>query len=186
MCVDELDYEQIVASHHEEIYRFAFSLTGNRADACDLTQETYVRLLMRGRQLRDRGKVKSWLFTTLYRIFLGRKRHESRFPHFEIYSVENEVPPLTPEMADQADAESVMDAALSIEPHYRAPLVLYYLEGLSYREIAGALDMPVGTVMSRLSRGKEMIRQRLAVRLSGKDQKVARMDEFRPSNHRSK
>lgn len=174
-----MDYEQIVAAYHEDLYRFAFSLAGSPHDAAELAQETYCRLLTRGDQLRDRDKVKAWMFTTLYRIFLGWKRHENRFPHFEIYSVQHEVPPLTPEIADAADGEAVMDAALRIEEHYRAPLVLYYLQGLSYREIADVLDVPIGTVMSRLSRGKDLIRQRLAVRLSAKDDKTLRVDDFR-------
>jgi len=175
-----LDYERIVALHHQEIYRFAFSLAGNVDDACELTQETYVRLLTRGRQLRDRSKVKSWLFTTLYRIFLGWKRHENEFRHFEIYAVQHELPALTPEIADQADCETVMDTVLDIGEHYRAPLVLYYLQGLSYREIAEVLDLPIGTVMSRLSRGKDLIRQRLAVRLTKADNDNVRVNQPRP------
>ena len=96
MNVDDLDYEQIVAAHHEPLYRFAFSLAGNPDDAAELTQETYVRLLTKGGQLRDRSKVKTWLFTTLYRIFLGWRRHATRFPHFEISAVEPELPHFTP------------------------------------------------------------------------------------------
>jgi RNA polymerase sigma factor (sigma-70 family) len=179
--VDELDYEQIVAAYHEEIYRFAYSLVGNRDDASELTQETYVRLLTKGRQVRDRNKVKAWLFTTLYRIFLSWKRRESRFPHLEIYSVQHELPPLTPDLANEADGQTVVESALSIENHYRAPLVLYYLRGLCYREIAEVLDVPIGTVMSRLSRGKELIRQQLSARLSKSENKTIRVDQFRPN-----
>lgn len=164
MSVDELDYEQIVALHHESLYRFAFSLAGNPDDAAELTQEAYVRLLNRSWQLRDRSKVKSWLFTTLYRIFLGWKRRESRFPHIEVLSAEDELPPLTPEIADELDAETAMDTALDLEEHFRVPLVLHYLQCLSYREIAAMLNVPIGTVMSRLARGKDLLRQRLMVR----------------------
>lgn len=171
MNVDDLDYEQIVAAHHEPLYRFAFSLAGNPDDAAELTQETYVRLLTKGGQLRDRSKVKTWLFTTLYRIFLGWRRHATRFPHFEISGMEPELPPFTPDMADEVDGILAMDTALQIEEHFRAPLVLYYLQGLSYKEIAEVLDIPIGTVMSRFSRGKELLRKRLSVRLkqSGED-----------------
>ena len=164
MNVDELDYEQIVALHHESLYRFAFSLAGNPDDAAELTQEAYVRLLNKSWQLRDQSRVKSWLCTTLYRIFLGWKRRESRFPHIEVLSVEEELPPLTPEIADQLDGEVAMDAALELEEHFRVPLVLHYLQCLSYREIAEVLNVPIGTVMSRLSRGKDLLRQRLMVK----------------------
>lgn len=164
MNVDELDYEQIVALHHESLYRFAFSLAGNPDDAAELTQEAYVRLLNKSCQLRDQSRVKSWLCTTLYRIFLGWKRREVRFPHIDLSSAEEELPPLTPEMADQLDGESAMDAALDLEEHFRVPLVLHYLQCLSYREIAEVMHVPIGTVMSRLSRGKDLLRQRLMVK----------------------
>ena len=159
-----MDYEQIVALHHENLYRFAFSLAGNADDAAELTQETYVRLLTKGGQLRDLARVKNWLFTTLYRIFIGWKRHATRFQHFEIASVENQLPAITTEIADEMDGESVMETALELEEHFRAPLVLYYLQSLNYREIAQVLDVPIGTVMSRLSRGKDILRQRVANR----------------------
>ena len=160
--VDELDYEQIVDLHHENLFRFAYSLTGNPDDAAELTQETYVRLLTNGQQLRDRNKVKTWLFTTLYRIFLGWKRHEKRYPHVEIVSAEDELPPLAVELADKLDSETVMECVLELEEHFRAPLMLYYLQCLTYREVAEVLGIPVGTVMSRLSRAKDILRQRLS------------------------
>lgn len=125
MIVDELDYEQIVALHSEDLYRFAYSLAGKPDEASELTQETYCRLLTKGTQLRDRAKVKQWLFTTLYRVYLGWKRHENRFPHLEIESVASELPTLTPSMVDEADSAFVMDALLDIDERYRAPLVLY-------------------------------------------------------------
>jgi RNA polymerase sigma factor (sigma-70 family) len=168
--VDELDYEQLVALHHESLYRFAFSLAGNPHDAAELTQETYVRLLSKSWQLRDRTKIKSWLFTTLYRIFLGWKKHENRFPHVEVMAAEHELPPLLPETADELDSEMAMDTALDLEEHFRAPLVLYYLQCLTYREIAGVLNVPIGTVMSRLSRGKDLLRQRLMIQKARKAQ----------------
>jgi len=159
--VDEPDYEQIVALHADDLYRFAFSLAGTPDEAGELTQETYCRLLTHGRQLRDRAKVKSWLFTTLYRIFLGWRRHEVRFPHLEIDSVAHELPPLNPAMVESLDAETLMQRLLEIEERYRTPLTLFYLQGLAYREISELLELPIGTVMSRLSRGKDLLRQRL-------------------------
>ena len=167
--MDELDYEQLVALHHESLYRFAFSLAGNPDDAAELTQETYVRLLSKSWQLRDRTKIKSWLFTTLYRIFLGWKKHENRFPHVEVMSAEHELA-LVPETADELDSETAMDTALDLEEHFRAPLVLYYLQCLTYREIADVLNVPIGTVMSRLSRGKDLLRQRLMIQKARKAQ----------------
>jgi RNA polymerase sigma factor (sigma-70 family) len=162
--VDELDYEQIVALYHHDLYRFAYSLAGNADDACELTQESYYRLLSNAGQLRDPTKIKSWLFTTLYRVFLGQKHRSTRFPHLTISSVEHELPALTPEMVNEMDGLLVMEALLEIDEHHRAPLTLFYLQNLSYREIAEILDVPIGTVMSRLSRSKAALRDHLAAR----------------------
>lgn len=162
--MDELDYEKIVALHHDDLYRFAYSLAGNADDACELTQESYYRLLSNEGQVRDPTKIKAWLFTTLYRVFLGQKNRTARFPHLTISSVEYELPVLTPEMVNKMDGLLVMEALLEIDEHHRTPLVLFYLQNLSYREIADILDVPIGTVMSRLSRSKVALRDHLATR----------------------
>ena len=169
MDVDELDYEQAVALYHEDLHRFALSLTRNPDDASDLTQESYCRLLTKSGQVRDKTKVKSWLFTTLYRVFLGWKRHEQRFPHLEISSAEHEIPMLTPETVNQMDADVVVAALQEIDEHHRTPLVLFYLQSLSYREMAAMLDVPVGTVMSRLSRAKAALREIVTARATPSD-----------------
>ncbi|HUA39056.1 MAG TPA: RNA polymerase sigma factor [Candidatus Sulfopaludibacter sp.] len=168
----EVDYEQAVNSFYEGLYRFAFSLCGNTDDACELTQETYARLLTKGGQLRDRSKMKAWLFTTLYRVYLGWKRRETRHPHLEINSVEDELPPVTPEIVDKLEAEAVSRSLLALEELYRVPLALHYFENHSYREISKLLDIPVGTIMSRLSRGKELMRKSLAAKSINAERKV--------------
>jgi RNA polymerase sigma-70 factor (ECF subfamily) len=172
MNVDELDYEQIVSAHHEDLYRFAFSLCGSPDDSAELTQETYSRLLEKGEQIRDRSRIKSWLFTTTYRIFLGWKRHARRFPHVTLEISVSELPTLAPTVIDQIDSEAVMEALLEVEEHLRTPIVLFYLEDLSYREIAELLDVTIGTVMSRLSRGKDLLRSRLSVRVNEKSASI--------------
>lgn len=175
--MNELDYEQAVNSLYEGLYRFAFSLAGNADDAAELTQESFARLLVKGGQLRDPSKVKGWLFTTLYRMYLGWKRRETSLPHFEIASVENELPPVTPEMVDKLENEAVSASLLEIEERYRAPLALYYFEDHSYAEIAQLLDIPVGTLMSRLSRGKDMMRKALAAKSIGGERKIISINE---------
>lgn len=170
--MNEADYEQAVNSFYEGLYRFAFSLSGNMDDACELTQETFARLLAKGGQLRDRSKMKAWLFTTLYRIYLGWKRRETRHPHLEIDSVAEELPPVTPETVDQLEIEAVSQSLLALEERYRVPLALHYFENHSYREMSKLLDIPVGTIMSRLSRGKELMRKLLAAKSIGAERKV--------------
>src|SRR5688572_15564417 len=77
-------FEAIVTEHYEPLYRFALSLTRAESDACDLTQQTFYVWATKGHQLRDRAKIKTWLFTTLYRSFLVSKRRQYRFPHCEL------------------------------------------------------------------------------------------------------
>jgi RNA polymerase sigma-70 factor (ECF subfamily) len=170
--VNEAEYEQAVNSYYEGLYRFAYSLAGNADDACELTQETFARLLAKGGQLRDRSRVKGWLFTTLYRIYLGWKRREMRHPHFEITSVEDELPPVTPDMMDKLENEAVGQSLLEMEERYRVVLSLYYFENHTYAEISRLLDIPIGTIMSRLSRAKELMRKSLAVKSIGAERKI--------------
>ncbi len=159
--MNEADYERAVATYYESLYAFGYSLAGNAHDAAELTQETYCRLLTKGGQLRDATKLKAWLFTTLYRVFLGWRQRQTRWPHLEISTVEGELPTLTLEHLDVLRDEAVHDALVALEEHYRAPLTLFYLNDHSYEEIAAILEIPVGTVMSRLSRAKALLRQRL-------------------------
>lgn len=168
----EVDYEQAVSSFYEALYAFAYSLAGNENDACELTQETFARLLSKGGQVRDPSKLKSWLFTTLYRVFLGWKSRESRLPHIEISTIEHELPAVAPEIVDTLEHETVQETLLELDERYRVPLMLYYLEEHSYEEIAQLLEIPIGTVMSRLSRAKALMRQALAAKSVGQPSKI--------------
>ena len=153
------NFDEVVSVHYEGLYRFALSLVRSEADACDLVQQTFYRWATKGDQLRDATKAKSWLFTTLHREFLGRRRHEDKFPKVEISLVdEGELTAVAASPENQLDGATVMAALQRLEETYRAPLALFYLEDHSYREIAEILEVPIGTVMSRLSRGKALLR----------------------------
>lgn len=156
------EFDSLVTLHYENLYRFALSLCGREAEACDLTQQTFFRWAQRGFQLRDRSKAKTWLFTTLYREFLGGQRRQVKHPQVEISSVEHELPSMEAAAVDALDGQSVMEVLQSLDEVYRIPLSLFYLQQHSYQEIALLLDIPIGTVMSRLSRGKAQLRARLA------------------------
>lgn len=156
-----LDMEQLVGDYYQSLYRFALSLAGNTADACDLVQQTYYIIQTKGEGIKDPSKVKSWLFTTLRREFLQRRRHETAFPKCELDESTGELPSVSSDMVDKMDAALVWEALSRMEENFREPLTLFYLDDLSYREIAEILEIPVGTVMSRLSRAKLMLRQSL-------------------------
>jgi len=148
-----LDFESVVACYYEPLYQFAFSLTRTEADACDLTQQTFYVWATKGHQLRDVSKVKTWLFTTLHRAFLESRRKQMRFPHLELSEVPLELPAMSPALAYQLDSAQVLKALTQVDEIYQAPVALFYLEDCSYKEIAEILEVPIGTVKSRMARG---------------------------------
>jgi RNA polymerase sigma factor (sigma-70 family) len=153
------DFEQIVSEHYEPLYRFAFSLAHTEADACDLTQQTFYIWATKGHQLRDRSKVKSWLFTILHRQFLSICKRAVRFPHVELSDANEELPVVPPEGISTLDAARVHEFLEQVQEPYRAALSLFYLEDYSYKEIADILEIPLGTVRSRISRGIAQLQQ---------------------------
>jgi RNA polymerase sigma factor (sigma-70 family) len=150
----EADFEKLVDQHQSSLYRFALSLARNESDACDLVQEAFCLWAAKGRhQLEDAAKVKGWLFTTLHREFLGRRRRLVRFPHQELAEVEEELPDVPPQLPTQPDWELVLDCLGQVDATFRGPVALFYLEDYSYNEIAEILEVPLGTVKSRIARG---------------------------------
>jgi RNA polymerase sigma factor (sigma-70 family) len=168
------DFESLVGRYYQPLYRFAFGLSRNEAEACDLTQQTFYVWATKGHQLRDAAKVKTWLFTTLHHEFLKARRRQTRFPHYDLEQVEDELPTITPTMVNQLDAGAVVEALGQVDELYRAPLALFYLEEHSYKEIAEILEVPIGTVQSRIARGKMQLQKILADRAAtpAKGQKV--------------
>lgn len=156
------EFAELVDSYYQALFRFGLSLTRDSDRAADLVQETFCIWAEKGDQLRDRSKAKTWLFTTLHREFLNQRRRAAKFTDSEL---NEEV--VAEETAPENDAERQMDGTRalevlgSLEETYRAPLTLFYLQQHSYKEIASILDVPIGTVMSRLSRGKDMLRKRM-------------------------
>jgi RNA polymerase sigma-70 factor (ECF subfamily) len=160
--VATLDFEKLVEDFYMPLYRFALSLSRQESDAADLTQQTFFLWASKGHQLRDESKVKTWLFTSLYREFLGRKRQQDRFVDAENNAEAISAQAVPASVVSQLDGDIVHRALLALEEGYRAPLTLFYLQQHSYKEIAQTLEIPIGTVMSRISRGKEQLRKALA------------------------
>jgi len=152
-------FEAIVCEHYEPLFRFAMSLTRMEPDARDLTQQTFYVWATKGHQLRDISKVKSWLFTTLHRAFLEARRRQVRFPHYELEEVVDQLPVLSPELTHQADCSQVLTALSKVDEVYRAAVALFYLDDWPYKDIAAILDVPIGTVKSRIARGIAQLRK---------------------------
>jgi RNA polymerase sigma-70 factor (ECF subfamily) len=171
-------FNQLVDAYYTPLFRFALSLTKNSSDAGDLTQQTFFIWAKQGHALREAGKAKSWLFTTLYREFLRGRRRAGRVTALEdLGPVEADPPAPAVDVVTGMDAGLVVEALQEVDEVYRAPLTLFYLQELSYKEIAELIEVPIGTVMSRLSRGKAQLRAGLARRESGARGQVVPFDK---------
>src|ERR1043166_2515291 len=158
----DLEFENLVKLYYGDLYRFGFSLTGNETDAADLTQETFYIWANKGHQLQNPARVKSWLFTTLHREFLKTCRRRIRFSNESLDERMEDLPNVPAECAERADSRMLLRILGEIDEHFRAPLVLYYMEDLSYKEIAEVLALPLGTVQSRIARAKIQLLRRLS------------------------
>ena len=159
-----LDIADLVEQHAPLLYGLARRLSGCSADAEDLVQQTFLAAQSHGDQLRDTKRVRAWLCTILRNEFLKllRQRGRSRVVSIDVIGDVSSVAPTE----SPFDSEALQQALDALPGEFRLPLVMYYFEDLNYREIASELDVPIGTVMSRLSRGKARLRERLESQFS--------------------
>ena len=166
----EPDFSQAALEHIDALYGFAMMLTRNPTEAQDLVQETYLRAVRAFGTLVPDSNLKSWLFTIMRNIWLNQLRHSRSGPRFvEIDAeVEGQMPWFDNLAADphivfvrKLEREEVRQAIESLPTPYREIVVLRDIEGFSYQQIARILGCPAGTVMSRLGRAREKLRQLL-------------------------
>jgi len=169
-------FEELALPHLKSLYRFASRLTGNRGTAEELVQETFLKALEAFPTLRDPARSKAWLFQILSRLAIDRHRREAQavtvegaedLDHFSLYDLiwEEDPLPYSERLHDdflaQFPDEEVRAALSALPEAYLAPLALLYAEGMTYRELAEVLDLPMGTVMSRLHRGRKILEREL-------------------------
>jgi RNA polymerase sigma-70 factor (ECF subfamily) len=153
----------LIEAHYEALYRYAYRLAGSAADAEDLTQEAFGKALARLPQLREPDRAKSWLFRILRNTYLHRMRDQKRHRTVPLDAV-GDLPEDAPDPSPTVDVDParLQEALNELDEAFRTPLILFYFEEFSYRDIADQMDLPIGTVMSRLARGKAYLRQRLS------------------------
>lgn len=150
----------LVEQHYELLYRFAYRLSGSAADAEDLTQHAFLTAQRKLDQLREPDKARSWLLAVVRNAFLKDCRRNQGVS-FSVLPPAQE-PFVDGETAAILNADTVQMALQELPEEFRTPLILFYFQELSYKQIAELLEVPIGTVMSRLSRGKSQLRKRLA------------------------
>lgn len=163
-----LDWDTVVAQHSARVYRLAYRLTGNRQDAEDLTQDVFVRVF-RSLDRYEPGNFEGWIHRITTNLFLDRVRRRSRIrmdafaEGAEERLVGGEVEPA--DSVHDAGFDPDIEAALaSLSDDFRVAVVLCDVEGLSYEEIADVLGVKIGTVRSRIHRGRTQLRAALAHR----------------------
>jgi RNA polymerase sigma-70 factor, ECF subfamily len=161
-------WEDIVTQHSARVYRLAYRLTGNPHDAEDLTQEVFVRVF-RSLSSYTPGTFEGWLHRITTNLFLDQARRKAKI-RFDALAddAETRLPSkaLSPDVQvlDGLFDEDVESALAALPPDFRAAVVLCDIEGLSYEEIADVLGLKLGTVRSRIHRGRTMLRKALAHR----------------------
>lgn len=158
-------WDELVRQHADRVYRLAYRLSGNQHDAEDLTQETFIRVF-RSLQNYQPGTFEGWLHRITTNLFLDMVRRRARIRMESLPEDYDRVP------ADEPNPEQIyhdsrlgpdLQAALdSLPPEFRAAVVLCDIEGLSYEEIGATLGVKLGTVRSRIHRGRQALRDYLA------------------------
>ena len=163
----KLTFREIALQHLSSLYGYAMTLTGNQSDAEDLVQETYLRAIRAYEQLRPDSNVKGWMFTILRNLRLNQIRRTHSGPRIVEMdervadsSLVGESPedPLESYLA-KLKQNDVRNAIESLPPRYREVILLREFEDFSYQQIAEVLDCPTGTVMSRLGRAREKLKE---------------------------
>ncbi len=161
-------WDEIVEQHSDRVYRLAYRLTGNRHDAEDLTQEVFVRVF-RSLSTYSPGTFEGWLHRITTNLFLDQARRKQKI-RFDALSDEREgrLPSSdgspAEEYAERTFDDDIEHALAQLPPDFRAAVVLCDVEGLTYEEIAEIMDAKLGTVRSRIHRGRAMLRDALSHR----------------------
>ncbi len=155
------DIAGLVVAHHAAVYRYAYRLTGSTVDAEDLTQQAFLIAQENLAQLADARNARQWLLSILRRLFWAQQKRGSRFKPQPPKALEDLADPQSARCESSWDPERLQQALDELPPGHRLVIVMFYFEELSYREIAAELDLPLGTVMSRLSRAKAHLRAKL-------------------------
>jgi RNA polymerase sigma-70 factor (ECF subfamily) len=149
---------RLVADHHQELYRYAYRLSGSVPDAEDLTQQAFLVAQQKLGQVRDAESVRGWLFTVLRNCYLKSRQKRLALPLADIDC--SAIPDESPRQP--VDRHALQEAIDGLGDEFKVVVLMFYFEHRSYREIAETLDIPPGTVMSRLARAKSHLRRWLS------------------------
>lgn len=176
---DRARFEEEALTHAEQLYRIAVRLTGGRQVAEDLVQDTYLRAFRAWRSYRPGTNLAAWLATIMRNANLDELRRQSRRPVQEPldddgdYYLYNRLAQASPQPQDEVLARlsgtAIVSALADLPPNFREVVVLVDVGDFTYADAAGILAIPIGTVMSRLYRGRRLLKRALADRAGSED-----------------
>ena len=158
------EINEFLLPHVDLIFRCACRLTRKAHDAEDLTQEAFYFAIKNFAQLKDRAKAKSWLFSIMRNLFLKDLEKNKKRINVDFDAVSNTISGLSNVEEEHLKGEAARNlrAVLDkLDDRLKAPIVMFYFDRLTYKEIAKTLSLPIGTVMSRIARGKVYLRREL-------------------------
>lgn len=164
MLVEEdavLTVESLIRDHHAPLYRYAYRLAGTHSDAEDLVQQAFLIACRKLDQVREPEHVSAWLYAVLRSCFLKSRRKVHPQPAGTLELNLDQMPDqaVAPEGIDRDELQAALN---ELPDDYKLVVVMFYFEHYTYKQIADQLDLPIGTVMSRLARAKQRLRSRLA------------------------
>jgi RNA polymerase sigma-70 factor (ECF subfamily) len=174
---DRVRFEEEALALADQVYRVARRLAPSREEAEELVQETYIRALRNWQSFQPGTNLRAWLFRILTNLNIDRGRREQRSPNLEpieegdyfLYNRLEESGSATDDerVVERLSQDGVVEALAAVPHDFRDVIVLVDIGEFSYRDAAQILDIPVGTVMSRLHRGRRVLKQELAERAVG-------------------
>lgn len=151
------DYGWLISRETASLRRYARALVRDPVRADDLVQDCLERAIRKRKQLRSQGSVKSWLFRILYTVYLNGRKTRYAAPTDAV--LEETVSVIQPAQHKQLECKTILEAVDRLPEDQREAILLVALEGVTYTEAANILDVEIGTLKSRLSRGRETLRQ---------------------------
>lgn len=168
-------FEEQAMEHIDKLYAHAMRKTGNSADANDLVQETYLKAFAAFDQFQQGTNIKAWLHRILENTYINQYRKQQNQPYYspleeledwQLGDAESRTATSSrsaeAEAIDHLPASAIKDALQTLPEDFRAAVYLVDVEGYSYQEVADIMETPTGTVMSRLHRGRKLLREQLA------------------------
>jgi RNA polymerase sigma-70 factor (ECF subfamily) len=172
--VDRARFKELTFPHMQFLYNVALKYSGKPYDAEDILQETMYIAYRKFHQLRDEEKCRQWLFSILRTTFLREQRLLKKRPYLDDGSgylkhiTDESAESLAGMLEKKVDRNLVQEVLDGLAEKHKSPLILFYMEDMTYQEIADYLEIPIGTVMSRLARAKKQMKKALLKRMQNK------------------